>query len=411
MAVDQEKTITRLRAELVEARGQILQMERKLFAFTQQKKTEKSGSARGEGMFQDIQEVSLFRQLEFRQTLIDAIPSPVFFKDLRERYQGGNRAWCEKVIGLPLERTLGCTVYDLPEHIPKALADLFHEQDQVLLRSGGSRIFRHQVQCADGETRDFLFNQAAHTDEQGDPAGLIGVMTDITELIATKRELQQSREQMRNLSGYLQSVREQERMSIARDIHDELGQSLTALKMDLVQLARNYPLQATVFQDRIRAMKELVDGQIQMTKTLVSRLRPGILDDFGLLAAVEWQAEEFTGRSSIPCQVTANEESEGLHLDQESATSVFRIFQEALTNVSRHAGATEVHVGIALDKARLVLTVRDNGRGISQEALGHPNSFGILGMQERARRLGGELTVEGVEGQGTTVELRMKILS
>jgi PAS domain S-box-containing protein len=222
----------------------------------------------------------------------------------------------------------------------------------------------------------------------------------------TEEQLRSSREQLLALSGYLISVREEERTRIAREIHDELGQALTGLKMDLARVESRLSgtgneVQLPLLLERLRSMATLVDTTIQSVRRIATDLRPGILDNFGLVAAIEWQAQEFQNRTGIRCTFTST--LENINLDQDRCTAVFRILQEALTNVARHAGATRATISLHKAAAHLILEVTDNGKGITESDLSKPKSFGLLGMRERAALLGGELHTNGVQGKGTTL--------
>jgi PAS domain S-box-containing protein len=212
-------------------------------------------------------------------------------------------------------------------------------------------------------------------------------------------------EQLRHLASHLRDAREQERKRVAREIHDELGQSLTALKFDISRLARQLPEGEPVLRERVAAMAALIDGSIHTVQRVSTELRPGLLDDLGLAAAIEWQVEEFAERTGIRCDLHLSEED--VRLESDMATALFRILQETLTNVARHAGANEVQVELAVDPREVVLKVRDDGRGITESEISSTQALGLLGMRERARTLGGEVTFEGVRGQGTTVTVRI----
>jgi PAS domain S-box-containing protein len=216
-------------------------------------------------------------------------------------------------------------------------------------------------------------------------------------------EVRAGREQLRQLAGYLQAAREAERAHIAREIHDEFGQALTALKIDLAWIAKRLPEAEGPLREKADAMSNLVDDTIRLVRRIATELRPGLLDDLGLRAAIEWQAGEFAERTGIPCDLRLGDED--AQVDPHLATAVFRIFQETLTNIARHAGATRVRVLLEERPDQVVLVVQDNGQGISQEHVSDPASLGLAGMRERARACGGEVTFEGVPGQGTTVRL------
>jgi signal transduction histidine kinase len=221
-------------------------------------------------------------------------------------------------------------------------------------------------------------------------------------------KLRRSMEQLRALSVYLQYVREDERIRISRQVHDELGQALTGLKMDLYWLANRLPKKYRTVHEKTRAMSAHIDATIQTVRRIATELRPGILDDLGLVAAIEWQAQEFQKRTGIECVVSS--ELKDAILDQDLNTAFFRIFQETLTNIIRHAQASRVDVNLRQDEGALVLEVKDNGRGISEAELNDTRSIGVLGMRERAALLQGELQITGVPGQGTTVAVRIPLL-
>jgi signal transduction histidine kinase len=229
---------------------------------------------------------------------------------------------------------------------------------------------------------------------------------------ARTREWRQASEELRELAGHLQSTREEERASIARELHDELGQLLTVIKIEVSQLAKrlannlqgqNGSLPITVAQ--LQAIQQMLDEGVRSIRALVANLRPQILDDLGLRAALEWQVQQFQERTGIETQFTTNVER--LSWDREREMALFRILQESLNNVARHAGATRVAVGLQQDLDALTLEVRDNGHGISHEAMLKENHFGILGMRERAILLGGGISIDGAPGKGTQVVVRV----
>ena len=221
-------------------------------------------------------------------------------------------------------------------------------------------------------------------------------------------KLRKSLDQLRALSNYLQYVREEERTRIAREVHDELGQALTGLKLDLSWLATKLAARnREPVLDKVKTMTDHIDETIQTVRRIATELRPGILDSLGLIAALEWQANEFQSRTGIPCVVTTTVAD--TLWDQQFSTGVFRIFQETLTNVIRHAKATRVEVSFTEEGDSLVLTVKDNGRGISEEEIANTRSIGLVGMRERARLIGGELILQGAPRQGTTVTLRVPL--
>lgn len=220
-------------------------------------------------------------------------------------------------------------------------------------------------------------------------------------------KLRRSLDQLRALTTYLQYVREEERTRIAREVHDELGQALTGLKLDMSWLATKVARSTQPVQEKVRTMVNHIDETILTVRRIATELRPGILDSLGLVAALEWQANEFQTRAGIECHVKSSVDDSGLQ--QQLTTVFFRIYQETLTNIIRHAQATRVDVLLAEENGALVLTVKDNGRGISEEEIANTRSIGLVGMRERAMLIGGEITLHGAPGLGTTMTLRVPL--
>lgn len=215
-----------------------------------------------------------------------------------------------------------------------------------------------------------------------------------------------SREQLRALSARLQSAAEKERAYIAREIHDELGQELTGLKYDVFALRgmledANDRERRRATREKLNSTLKSIDGIIHSVRRIATELRPPVLDTLGLSAAIEWQTADFEQRTGIRCRFTSDPEE--ISLDPEKATAVFRVFQESLTNVARHSGATEVDISLERRDGRLVMSLRDNGKGIGEGQISGADSLGILGMRERILALDGELRIEGAAGGGTTV--------
>ena len=223
---------------------------------------------------------------------------------------------------------------------------------------------------------------------------------DITKHKRTEESLRASREQLREFAARLDGVREEERMRVAREIHDELGQALTILKMDLAWIMSK-PQNRT--HKKIKSMIAEVDQTIQKVRQIVTELRPSILDELGLSAAIEWQLSEFQERTGI--RGIFESSSETLNLSRDVGAALFRVVQEGLTNVMRHAGATEVRIGIKSAKDVLSILIIDNGKGITKQQISNPKSFGIVGMKERVHRVGGQLNIYSSPGRGTRIEI------
>jgi signal transduction histidine kinase len=202
-------------------------------------------------------------------------------------------------------------------------------------------------------------------------------------------------------------VREDERTRIARELHDELGQSLTALKMDLRWLTRRLPESEPLVLEKAESMKRLIDYTMESTSRICSELRPSILDDFGLSAAVQWQAGDFTQRTGIPCDISSQPLE--IKVNPHLSTTVFRIFQETLTNVTRHAQATEVHASLKLADGVLEMRVCDNGKGLTPQKGRKRRSFGLLGIRERVRERNGDLVIRDATNGGTCIEIRIPL--
>jgi PAS domain S-box-containing protein len=240
---------------------------------------------------------------------------------------------------------------------------------------------------------------------EGQDSGHIAIHRDITELRRSQEMLRESHERLQNLAVRLMDIREQERSVIARELHDELGQALTRLNIDLCWLTGGLPRR--LLTKRTASMVAMVEDMLSTVQHLSSRLRPGILDDLGLEAAIEWQAQEFQSWNGCRCRVDLQIASLGA--DRERDTAVFRILQEALTNVARHAHATSVEVGCRIEGPQLCLDVEDDGVGIPPGELGRPRSLGLFGMRERARGIGGSIQIEGGLAGGTAVRLRVPL--
>lgn len=216
---------------------------------------------------------------------------------------------------------------------------------------------------------------------------IVVIYEDIMERKQEKNELEQSREQLRKLTAHLQSVREKERTLIARELHDEIGQLLTALNTETVLLGKKIPPEQKALIERVQGMTSLIDMTMQSLKRIYMSLRPGMLDHLGLSVSIGWQADEFAKRTGIPCQVKVHPDD--MSLDPDLSTALFRIFQETLTNISRHADATRVWAQLKVTAKKVQLIVKDNGRGITPEQRQKPHSFGLLGIRERAASWGG----------------------
>jgi PAS domain S-box-containing protein len=234
----------------------------------------------------------------------------------------------------------------------------------------------------------------------GRPVRLV-LSNDITEQFKTAEKLKKSYDEIRGLASHLQDVREEERAWIAREIHDELGQQLTSLKMDLSWLSRKMDPEDDQIRERIANSVSLLDDTIKTVRRISTELRPGILDDLGLVPAIEWQAEEFQKRFSIPTHFSSD-------LDRASfpagvSIGLFRICQESLTNIARHAFASKINIALNQEAENILLRIEDNGKGFQSEKPGDQKTLGLLGMKERALMMGGKFQIESRQGSGTSV--------
>jgi PAS domain S-box-containing protein len=315
--------------------------------------------------------------------------------DVNERYA--------QLVGYTREELVGHTVYDFNIWADVADAErILGELERVgTIRDAESRFRRKS-----GEIREVLIcGELVTVDGE---RMVVGMLIDITERKRMERKLTRSREQLRALTARLQKIREEERIRIARELHDEIGGFLTVLKLDLSSMASQVPSLTAEARRRLDAMGATIVSAIGAVRRICSDLRPSLLDHIGLGAAIEWQLAEFQSKTGIRCALLGGLEDDS-RLDPDRATATFRILQEALTNVARHAGAKQVSVRLEADAERLHLEIQDDGRGIDSETVLAPTSLGLLGMQERVFPFGGSVEVRGESGVGTTVEVSVPL--
>jgi PAS domain S-box-containing protein len=272
--------------------------------------------------------------------------------------------------------------------------------------------FHYRVLRPDGDERIVYTHGRIVCDEDGEPIRVFGATQDVTELKRAEEKLRATTGQLRALSARVHSAKEEEGTRIAREIHDELGTALTSLRWDLESVEK--VVSEAGDEPRVRALRERLDAMLRLTEATIgsvrrisAELRPGVLDDLGLAAAVEWQAQQFEARTGISCRCDSSVDDLGL--SREQSTAVFRILQEALTNVLQHARATSVDITMRAETGELVLTIIDNGRGITENERTGAQSLGLLGMRERAHLIGGTIHVTGVGGKGTMITVRIPI--
>ncbi|HLP98552.1 MAG TPA: histidine kinase [Sideroxyarcus sp.] len=263
-----------------------------------------------------------------------------------------------------------------------------------------------RVTLANGELKWLALGSTPQAKQDG-KVEWEGLIVNITKTKLDELELIRSQEQLREFSSHIQDAKEQERLRIAREVHDEIGGLLTAIKMDLAWIKERLPKTKKVLTDKTTTIENLVDKAMTAARNLAHSLRPGYLDSFGIVAAIEMEAHEFEQRTGIKVLLTHNEEEVEMDIHPDISIALFRIFQETLTNIMKHAQASEVKVLIHNSPELIELTISDNGRGFSQEARSKPRSFGLRGIQERVAHFGGEVSFTSAPGKGTTVAVKV----
>ncbi len=355
-------------------------------------------------------EKDLIESQRFVHRIADATPNILYLYDVIDNRNIYVNSIVKEVLGYS------------PEAIKKMKSAFFkallHPDDTPVISSMAERFLKakdgdiieseYRLKNAKGEwrwfySRDIVFKRTS----DGLLKLILGISQDITERKVVEQELNNSREQLRILLAHLQSVREDERTRISREIHDELGQSLTALKIDLSWLLKRLSKEQKPLVEKVELMSNLIDMNIQTVKRISAELRPGLLDDLGLPAAFEWQAEDFQKRTGIHCKVRI--QPEDIALDRNLSTAIFRIFQETLTNVVRHAKAKNVGVTLTKKKEEVLLEVKDDGKGITEKQISSPKSIGLIGMRERVHFFGGGVKISGKKDKGTVVTVTIPI--
>ena len=312
----------------------------------------------------------------------------------------------EKVFGWPRERIIGEPLDKLipPRFRPSHAAHIANfAATGVTSRRMGAQNVLVGVH-ADGHEFPIEASISQHA-ESGRKFFTV-ILRDVTERVKAEDALRRSKDELRELGAVATSIREQEKSRVARELHDELAQALTALKMDVNWVRERVGAEPEV-ADKLVSMQNMLDTTVKATRRISADLRPLMLDDLGLIPAAEWLVNNFTQRHGIECSFSVDPAD--LELQDPYATAIFRILQESLTNVARHARAS--HVDVTLDSAdgEVTLRVRDNGCGFQLGDPRKPNSFGIVGLRERVYLLDGEITVETSPGSGTTVEVRIPL--
>jgi len=343
------------------------------------------------------------RRVTFQTLLLDSVRESVIATDLDHRISFWNKGaeglfgWSgEEALGQPLEALIIPDAVSAHEELSKELstADRVGKwQGQALRRRrDGSELWT-----------DLVVSRMAHADDR--PAGFIAIHRDVTDLHANQEMIRDSRERMRNLASSLLIAREQERAAIARDLHDDVGQTLTRLRIDLCWLTERVPKRLRT--RRSKEIVDLVDSLVLRVQNISAELRPPVLDDFGLEAAIEWQVRQFSTWNTCACDLDL--ELSRLHVHRNRDTAVFRIVQEALTNVARHSQARRVVVRGRVTSNELDVQIKDDGVGFPEAKRQSAQSLGLISMRERAESIGGQLEVASGAGIGTTVRVRVPV--
>lgn len=342
-------------------------------------------------------EEALYASEENYRTLVEQATDGIFIADLTGKFIVVNRAGCQ-LSQYSMNELSDMTIYDLA--LPEELKEMPFKFDEVMSSEGGRS--ERKMRKKDGSIIDIEINAKILSNGK-----FLAFVRDITQRKKAEKDLKDSYAAIRTLSSHLQNIREEERSHIAREIHDELGQQLTVLKLDLSWLQRkiNAITEDEAMNLRINEMLNLINETVNSVRRISSSLRPSLLDDIGLLAAVEWHLQEFEKRSGIKVNFVSSELASDTPLPPSTATALFRILQESLTNIVRHANASEVNVSLFINSEVIILNISDNGVGFNPETINKKKTLGILGMQERTLALGGSYKISSAEGQGTAVEV------
>jgi PAS domain S-box-containing protein len=274
------------------------------------------------------------------------------------------------------------------------------------LNSNKSIIFNATLSCRNNDMIPAEINSRLF--DYNERPAILFISRDIAERRKFEDKIKQRTDQLRNLASKLQSIREEERKMISREIHDELGQMLTVLKIQISLLSNKIPDTDTI-QIKFKSVEKLIDNSIEAVQKISSKLRPGLLDELGLIPAIEWQVQDFMEKTGIDCE--CNLPKEELFLDQDKSTALFRIFQESIINTARHANASKISIILREVNNELVLEIKDNGKGITLNQISDPKSLGLLGMKERALILGGSVEIKSSMNNGTIVKAIIPLLN
>ncbi|MES2932564.1 MAG: CHASE domain-containing protein [Pseudomonadota bacterium] len=338
------------------------------------------------------------------QKIIDVMPIMVFIKDLESRIILMNEE-CQKQWGISFKEVRGT---NRSSFIPPPQLEKILQDDQAVFASRQPVVFENSAWSASlNQDRQMYTIKRPVFDAAGKPSYLIAVAIDITERKAVEEALKQSQILLRDLAAHQETIKENERKRVSREIHDDLGQHLLVLRIDVTMLHTRTATSHPKLHRKVSHALEQIDATIKRVRAIINDLRPSVLD-LGLSAAFDWQVEQFERRSGIACKLTMDEED--IRIDDDMATALFRIFQESLTNIHRHSQATQVKITLHRHGKQLCMKVSDNGIGTFIGNRRKSNSYGLLGIRERVAALGGELTIESDPGQGMNLMISIPIV-
>jgi PAS domain S-box-containing protein len=317
-------------------------------------------------------------------------------------------AAAEQTFGYKSSDALGMSLSTL---IPSTQRTAHHTHVQAFAHSGDTtRRMGHNMMLnglrANGEV--FPLEASISRVISGGKIFMTVILRDLTARVKAQKDLERARVELRELSIASQTAREDEKARISRELHDELGQNLTALKMDLSWLESHSANDAATRGERIRAMQKILDSTVVATRRIAADLRPLMLDDLGLVASLEWLTQDFTRRTSVHCKLAIDETV--VNIDTRVQSALYRAVQECLTNIARHADASQVSIELTLDQTTVRLQVRDDGKGMQLSDHTKRGSFGLIGMRERIYILGGDVLIDSHLGVGTHITVNLPIV-
>jgi len=335
---------------------------------------------------------------KFRK-IVNTLPQFVAYVDTNYIYRLVNNTYLD-YFGLKEKEIVG-------KHIKEVIGQSSFEKSRPHLErvlAGEQVHYQEHFEYPNGKQADMEATMIPEFGRQGEVIGYYAILSDITHYIQNQQLLEESRNRMRVLSEYQQNLLEKERSYIAREIHDELGQNLTAIRMGLAMVKKNFPGDQRQLLLKLEEINQITDSTLSAVKKLSTELRPQLIDDMGLIAAIEWYVNQFEKRSGIDCRIDLTEEE--ITFPKDVAIHIYRILQEALTNVYKHAQAGEVDISLIHSSSTIRLTIQDDGRGMKKQDQEKGHSYGIMGMEERVRMMGGKFDISG-SSEGTTIDIEI----